>query len=207
MGVVAIAAGQGQDDRRAETLRANPITRRPTRGQGGQPEDKADRNSRASRGDTAAELGKNLQNSVQVRHSRAKTIDEFIEDEFTVEQMIRVVDDFLGHGLKELGLDAAERLGCFPARFRKSWICLFPLLQLRHPLLLRIGCVFDQFLQQFILPCLANHHFSKEGDDDRVVIMAATRGRGFCGDINTKNWRNMDRFLGHRQTHPCQAEQ
>ena len=71
-----------------------------------------------------------MQHSIQVCKPGAETIDEFIENKFSLFHRFRVFLDFIGEVLKEFCLDACQRFGCMSATLRKPRIRLSPLLQL-----------------------------------------------------------------------------
>ncbi len=82
-----------------------------------------------SRRRRAAELGQDLEQSVQVGHPRSEPIDEFVQHEFAIHQAVEVFVDLARDRVQKLHLNPAERFGRRAAGPRQVGIGLLPLTQ------------------------------------------------------------------------------
>lgn len=121
----------------------------------------------------ATQLRQHLQNAIQMGKPRAKSVNEFIQHEFTLKQRVRIALDLVRQALEELGLDVAQNLRRFSASFGELRVGLLPLTQLSGTLPLGRVHGLDHFLEQLILSFLAINNLLKQFQHDDVLTISA----------------------------------
>ena len=98
-----------------------------------------------------AELGEDLQNTVQMRQTRSESVDELVEHELALFKSPITVANFLGQIVQELRLNSTERLGGGTTRTGQIGIRVLPLLQFGRSLLIDSIVLLNQPLEQLVL--------------------------------------------------------